>query len=327
MTDRTLSSTALRTYWLGRYLERAGSTARLVSVNANLMIDLPALLPLGWMPLVEILSQEKQYLALYGNRAGSSKKITDQNERDSNEKSVARFLLSDQRNPGSLLNALAYARENARTLRGSFPRGAYQHINETYLSAKELLQEPLSRSRRNTGLQEIIGHLDLINGFLSSTMLHNASWQFYRLGNFIERADMTTRLIDLRTTNLVESGSDLEPFTIIQWRSVLNSLDSMQNYTISMQNPVNQEDVLEFLLKNDDLPRSLMRCLNTVRNCLRQLPNNAEPLELVNNMRRQLQRARVRTLKDDRLHKYVDARQKQLFTLHNKITSQYFPKS
>ncbi len=246
---------------------------------------------------------------------------------DANEKNVVRFLLSDQRNPGSLLNALSYARENARTLRGSFPRGAYEHINETYLFAKDTLQEPLSRSRRHAGLQRIIEHLDQINGFLSSNMLHNASWQFFRLGNFIERADMTTRLIDLRTTNLFENASDLEPFAIIQWRSVLNSLDAMQSYTISMQNPVNQEDVLEFLLKDDDLPRSLMRGLNTMRNCLRQLPNNAEPLELVNNMRRQLQRARVRSLKNERLHKYVDSRQKQLLNLHAKITKQYFPQS
>lgn len=322
MTDRILSSTALRTYWLGRYLERAGSTARLVSVNANLLIDLPVRLSLGWLPLINILSQQDDYKELFGEAETQAKASL-----DANEKNVVRFLLSEQRNPGSLLNALGYARENARTLRGSFPRGAYEHINETYLFAKDTLQEPISRSRRHAGLQRIIEHLDQINGFLSSNMLHNASWQFFRLGNFIERADMTTRLIDLRTTNLFENDSDLEPFAIIQWRSVLNSLDSMQSYTISMQNPVNQEDVLEFLLKDDDLPRSFMRCLNTIRNCLRQLPNNAEPLELINNMRRQLQRARVRNLKDEQLHKYVDSRQKQLLNLHAKITKQYFPQS
>ena len=138
---------------------------------------------------------------------------------------------------------------------------------------------------------------------------------------------MTTRIIDLRTANLVENESDLEPFEVIQWRSVLNSLDSMQSYTVSMQNPVNQEDVLEFLLKNDDLPRSLQRCLNTIRNCLRALPKNDETLELVNKMRRQLQRAHVRKLKGERLHRYVDARQKQLLNVHQKITSQYFPQS
>ena len=156
-------------------------------------------------------------------------------------------------------------------------------------------------------------------------MLHNASWQFFRLGNFIERADMTTRIIDLRSIDLLEHDTELAPFADIQWRSVLNSLDAMQGYTATVQNPINQEDVLEFLLQNRDLPRSLLRCLTTIRNCLRALPNNTEPLEIINNMRRQLQRARVRRLEDAKLHRFVDARQKQLFTLHQKITNHYFP--
>ncbi len=322
MVDRTLSSTAYRAYWLGRYLERAGSTARLVSVNASLLIDLPVRLPLGWSPLVDILALEEEFMALYGELAQS-----DNSNLDENEKGVSRFLLSDQRNSGSLLNSLGYARENARTLRGTLPRASYEHINDAFLFAKEILQEPLSRTRRNNGLKHIIARLDQINGFLSSTMLHNASWHFFRLGNFLERADMTTRIIDLGTANLVASESDLEPFADIQWRSVLSSLDSMQSYTVSMQNPVNQPDVLEFLLKHDELPRSLLRCFNTIRHCLRSLPKNQEPLDLINQMRRQLQRARVRNLEGERLHRYTDARQKQLLTLHTKITNAYFPQT
>ena len=238
-----------------------------------------------------------------------------------------RFLLSDQRNSGSLLNSLSFARENARTLRGTLPRASYEHINDAYLFAKDVLQEPLSRTRRNNGLIHVLARLDQINGFLSSTMLHDAAWQFFRLGNFLERADMTTRIIDLRTTNLVESETELEPFEDIQWRSVLNSLDSMQSYTVSMQNPINQPDVLEFLLKNNDLPRSLWRCYGTIRNCLRSLPKNQDPLEHINKMRRQLQRARVRNLQGERLHRFIDARQKHLLALHHKITSTYFPEA
>ena len=322
MVDRTLSSTAQRTYWLGRYLERAGSTARLVSVNANLLIDLPVRLPLGWLPLIDILAQENEFEALYGDFTQNPN-----NALDENEKSVVRFLLSDQRNSGSLLNSLSFARENARTLRGTLPRASYEHINDAYLFAKDVLQEPLSRTRRNNGLIHVLARLDQINGFLSSTMLHDAAWQFFRLGNFLERADMTTRIIDLRTTNLVESETELEPFEDIQWRSVLNSLDSMQSYTVSMQNPINQPDVLEFLLKNNDLPRSLWRCYGTIRNCLRSLPKNQDPLEHINKMRRQLQRARVRNLQGERLHRFIDARQKHLLALHHKITSTYFPEA
>lgn len=318
MSSTTLSSTAYRTYWLGRYLERADSTARLVQVNANLMIDLPVRLPLGWYPLVEILAQEDAFEELYDQPG---------DDENANEKLVTRFLLSDARNPGSLLNALGYARENARTLRGSLPRATFEHINEIHLYAKDALQEPLSRSRRNLALDEISAQLDQIHGFLSSTMLHDSVWQFFRMGNFIERADMTTRLIDLRSVNLLDAAGNLTPFDDIQWRSVLNSLDAMQGYTATVQNPINQEDVLEFLLQNPALPRSLLRCLTTIRNCLRALPQPDEPLELVNNMRRQLRRARVRNLKDARLHSYVDARQKQLWTLHQKITNHYFPQS
>lgn len=324
MTDRTLSSTAFRAYWLGRYLERAGSTARLVSVNANLMMDLPVRLPLGWLPLVDILARQDEFFSLYAHEYGEATPMATASL-DKNEKSVVRYLLSDLRNPSSLLNALGYARENARTLRGTLPRASYEHINDAYLFAKEILQEPLNRTRRRNGLHHILARLDQINGFLSATMLHDPSWQFLRLGNFIERADMTTRIIDLRTTNLLQNQTELAPFADIQWRSVLNSLDAMQSYTVSMQNPVNQQDVLEFLLKNDDLPRSLLRCLNNIRNCLRALPKNQELLEMINKMRRQVQRARVRSLEGERLHHYVDVRQKQLVALHQKVTNQYFP--
>ena len=91
-----------------------------------------------------------------------------------------RFLLSDQRNPGSMLNSLSFARENARTLRGTLPRASYEHINDAYLFAKDILQEPLSQTRRNNGLTHVLARLDQINGFLSSTMLHDAAWQFFR---------------------------------------------------------------------------------------------------------------------------------------------------
>ena len=314
MTERTLSSTAHRAYWLGRYLERAGSTARLVSVNANLLIDLPVRLPLGWLPLVDILAQEDMYSALYGEPP-----------EEQHEKSVVRFLLSDQRNPSSLMSSLSYAKENARALRGTLPRAAFEHINDAFLYGKEVFQEPLSRTRRSNGLQHIIERVQQIDGFLSATMLHGAPWQFIRLGNFMERADMTTRIIDLPTTNLLPTDSQLEPFQDIQWRSVLNSLNAMQGYTVTVQKPVTQEEVLPFLLQNPDLPRSLLRCISTLRNCLRSLPANKEPLALVDQHRRQLQRARVRRLSGERLRKFVDARQKQLYTLHQKITNTYFP--
>jgi uncharacterized alpha-E superfamily protein len=320
MTDRTLSSNASRTYWLGRYLERAGSTARLISVNANLLIDLPVRLPLGWLPLISILGQTEQYEELYEDVTRPSKRALDENE-----KSVNRYLLSDTRNPGSLASSLNLAKENARTLRSNLPRASFEHINALCLYAKEMLGPPLSRSRRSTALQHVVASLQQIDGFLSANMLHSANWQFLRLGNFIERADMTTRTIDLRTRDLVLSNSDLAPFENVQWRSILRSMYAMQNYAVSVQRPINQADVLEFLLQNTGLPRSLSYCFSSIHNCLRWLPNNSVPLERINKMRRQLQRANVRRLEGETLHKYITGRQKQLDSLHQAITKTYFP--
>jgi uncharacterized alpha-E superfamily protein len=320
MTHRTLSTTAFRTYWLGRYLERAGSTARLVSVNANLLIDLPVRFPLGWLPLVDILKLSDEFEELYGDA-----RKTHSASLDAHEWQVVRFLLSDTRNSGSLLSALGFARENARTLRGTLPRAAYEHINEAHLYAKDALQEPLSRSRRYTALDHVVERLLQIEGFLSSSMLHNASWQFLRLGSFIERADMTTRIVDLRTNDLLEATSGLDPFEDIQWRSVLNSLDAMQGYTVTVQRPVNQADALQYLLQDPALPRSLLRCYTALRNGLRGLPRNEVPLKKVQAMRQQLKRARTRNLQGEKLHRFVDTRQKQLLTLHQIITNTYFP--
>lgn len=315
MSQRTLSSTAQRAYWLGRYLERASNTARLVMVNANLLMDLPVRVPHGWLPLIEILAVEDEFQAAYGE-------VSD--DPAQSERSVARFLLREARNPGSILNSLNFARENARALRGTLPKAAFEYINDAHLFAKEALAEPLSRTRRNNGLTYIVQRMQQIDGFLSSTMLHDTAWQFIRLGNFIERADMTTRIIDLPTLDSSGPEAGLEAYADNQWRSVLDSLDAVQAFTVTMQSPINQEDVLEFLFKSPEMPRSLLRTVTSARNCLRAIPRNTVPLAQANQMRRQLQRARVRTLSGPRLHKYVDSRQKQISSLHQKIAETYF---
>ena len=143
MSDLLLSSTAERTYWLGRYLERAGNTARLVSVNASLMMDLPTRLPLGWLPLVDILALGDSFTELYGIPL-------DANGEDTYEREVVRFLLSDRRHGGSLMASLSAARENARTLRSSLPRAAFEHVNAAFLDAMSEPPWRRSLSRKRT---------------------------------------------------------------------------------------------------------------------------------------------------------------------------------
>lgn len=309
MTAHTLSSTASRSYWLGRYLERTETSARLVTVHANLLIDMPRRMPLGWRPLVAITGS-----------AGLFDKVFEA----TNEKNVSRFLINDTRNPGSLINSLSWARENARTLRGIIPRPAFEFVNEAYLFAKEKLTEPLSRTRRVSGLNTITEYIQQVDGYMSANMLHDAHWNFLRIGQFIERADMTTRMIDVGTGTFWASAGDLEPFADIQWRSVLRSLYALQSYNTTVAEPVTQGPVIDFLMNDKRLPRSVAYALNSVRNNLRALPRNDKPLTAVNRMRRELTQTNVRAMDAPALSTYLDQCQVRLGQVHDQINKTYF---
>ena len=307
--NRTLSSTATRSYWLGRYLERAESTARLVMVNGRLLYDLPRRLPLGWQPLVDITGGPELFAELYA---------------ESSEKNVTRFLINDLHNPASLFSSLNWTRENVRTLRGIIPRQSIEYVNELYLLAREYLSEPLSRTRRVQGLSKIQELVQRIDGFMSANMLHDAHWTFLRLGNFIERADMTSRIIEAGCDNMFEAVSELEPFSDIQWRSVLLSLDATQSYNTVVQLPIHKEAVLEFLICNESLPRSLAYSLNSLRNGLRDLPRHEKILRLINRLRRAITQTEVGTLEGESLREFLDDFQLQLAQVNQAIANTYF---
>lgn len=306
---RTLSSTATRSYWLGRYLERAESTARLVMVNGRLLYDLPRRLPLGWQPLVDITGGAELFAQLYT---------------ESSEKNVTRFLINDLHNPASLFSALNWTRENVRTLRGIIPRQSIEYVNELYLFAREYLSEPLSRTRRVQGLSKILEFVQRIDGFMSANMLHDAHWTFLRLGNFIERADMTSRIIEAGCDNMFEAVSELEPFSDIQWRSVLLSLDATQCYNTVVQSPISKEAVLEFLIRNEALPRSLAYSLNSLRNGLRSLPRHEKILRSINRLRRSINQTDVGSLEGETLREFLDDFQLQLAQINQVIADVYF---
>lgn len=309
MSLHTLSSTAKRSYWLGRYLERAESTARLVAENGNLLLDLPKRLPLGWQPLINITGS----VALF-----------DDHYNDPGERNVTRFIINDLRNPASIANSLNWARENARTLRGIIPRQAVEYIIELHLYASEHLSEPLSRRRRTEGLSNIPELVQRIEGFMSANMLHDAHWNFWRLGNFIERADMTSRIIDVGADNLLQPAVELEPFADVQWRSVLRSLNATQSYASVVQEPIHQSAVLDFLLKNPTLPRSLTYALNSLRNSLRPLPRNEQALRALNRLRRFLAQADAAKLEREALRAFLDDFQLQLANVHEQVHKSYF---
>ena len=311
-----LSRVAERTYWLGRYLERGDATARLIAVNANLLMDLPVRVPLGWHPLIAITGAEALFEELYGADAEAS------------ERNVCRFLTSDARNPGAIIRSLAAARDNARNIRERVLSITFEYINGIHLFARANLPTATSRTRRREALDGISRRVQQLEGFLSQNMLHDAHWEILRLGNHVERADMTTRIIDVRSADLFASHHDLAPFADVQWRSVLRSAYAMQSYNASVRGPVTAPRALEFLFKDERLPRSYLRCLRSVRRSLLALPRRQRPLRLCNAAIAMIQATDVGRLGEPgqapALHAFIDQCQLRLGELHNAITSAYF---
>lgn len=305
-----LSRVANRIYWMARYLERAENTARLINVNGHLLMDLPMRTQVGWYPLVEIMGAEPLFESLYD---------------DHSERNVVKFLVGDQRNPGSILSSLSNARENARTVRDIIPREGWEQINELYLKVRQDLQAAYSQRRRYDYLYSLILGNQQITGLFAGTMTHDTGYAFMRIGRNLERADMTTRIIDVRSADLLpQEGAVLSPFETIQWMSVLKSLTAYQMYRRGVRLQVHRPDVLEFLFKSRNFPRAVYHCISEVANCLEALPHNEEPLRQVTHMQRMLSSTELDTITQSALHEYIDELQIGLAEIGRLIGEAYF---
>jgi uncharacterized alpha-E superfamily protein len=304
-----LSRVAENIYWMARYIERAENTARLIMVNSNLLMDLPRGVHPGWQPIIEILGCEEYYL---------------QQHEDFNERAVLKFLIANASGTSSILFSLQQARENARTIRDIIPREAWEQVNDLYMMAKSNAVSGYSKRGRYDYLKKIILGAQTITGLLAGTMLHDIGYDFLRMGRNLERAEMTTRILDVRSANLLPEHEGLTPFENIQWMSVLKSLTAYQMYRRTIQVRVRRKDVLKFLLKDKSFPRSFYHTLLEVKSCLRELPRNEEAIAKLNEVGKKVLRADQAILQQDELHRFIDELQLGLAELSQAITRIYF---
>lgn len=306
-----LSRVAENIYWLARYLERAEDSARIVMVSANLLLDLPRGIAPGWRPLVDITGANELFEEHY---------------REYGERQVVRFLLGDERHSGSILYALGAARENCRTIRDIVPREGWEQINELYIFVRDELQQGLTKRGRYAYLRHVILGTQTIFGLLAGTMLHDQGFEFLRIGRGLERADMTTRIVDVRSASLLPpDAEDLRPFDTVQWVSVLKSLTAYQMYRRSEQVRVQRGPVLRFLFQNAHFPRSVHHCAEAVRTSLEVLPSHEAALRVVGRLKRALLGAQVERLSQSELHTFVDELQLGIGELHQVIAATWFP--
>jgi uncharacterized alpha-E superfamily protein len=304
-------------YWLSRYLERAENTARIIGVNTNLLLDLPGGIAPGWLPLVDIS----------GNRAEFDAKFKERSTRGE-ERDVVSFLIADQDNPGSICSSLHFARENARTLREILPTEAWELLNQFFAEFSRDLGTGLNKRSRFEFLKRIVVALQTIAGMLDGTMNRNEAYTFMMLGQNLERADMTSRIVDVRSAQLLPAETpELRPFESVQWMSVLKSLSGYQMYRLKMRTRVKRTDVLQFLLRDDQFPRSCLFCLQRLEASLTPLPRSEGVMEVLETAANFIARAPLATLDQPGLHELIDRIQLNIHNVHNMIAEIYFPGS
>lgn len=305
-----LSRSAERLYWLARYLERTENIARLVSVHMNLLMDLPNGVEMGWLQLVRINASEQQFYEKY---------------KSANEHNVTRFLLIDDTYPCSLFSSLSAARENIRTSRDLLPDEAWEQVNEMYLFVKNNIDSVYNRSSRVVLLNEILKGSQCFTGLLSGYMSHNHPYRFIRLGKNIERADMTSRILDLASLLLADSRSDeMRQYETILWVNILKALNAQLMYRQHVRSSVNGDDVLNFLLLNENLPRSVSCCLAEIAGCINALPNCDSLPEEVTKLEAYVQTIDTRQTTQAQLRGILDSLQNKVGELHNRIANNWF---
>ncbi len=247
-----LSRNADRIFWAARYLERAEDTARLVQEFGELFDDMPTDDASGarWAPL----------LVLCGDRPQPVAELT--------ERDVVRTLVIDAENPSSVAGAVLAARSNLRTTREVLPREAWHTVNDLSLFVTDEAPRAESRRFRSRVLTRVANDSRRLEGILNSSMTRDAAWHMWRMGRYLERADMTTRVVGVRAATLM--GGDRQ-FDEVHWMGVLKSLSALQMYQRATRGPIDATAVVRFLLFDERFPRAVRCCLDEVENSLRQL--------------------------------------------------------
>jgi uncharacterized alpha-E superfamily protein len=302
-------------YWMSRYVERAENVARFIEVNLNLMLDLPPDSPQQWQPLVETTGDADAFAKRYGVAA---------------QHSVIEFLTFDDENVNSIRSCLRAARENARSVREIISSEMWEQLNRFYL----MVNAAATGTRSRTDPQELFasvrmaGHL--FAGITDATMTHNEGWHFCRLGRMLERADKTSRILDVKYFLLLPAAVDVGTTSDdIQWAAVLRSASAFEMYRKSHGRIV-PERIVEFLLLEREFPRAIRSCLVRARDAVHAIsgtPANLYqyPVErLLGEVCSDLAYASVENVIASGLHEYLDRLQTKMNQVGSDISETFF---
>ncbi|NMM10560.1 MAG: alpha-E domain-containing protein [Polaromonas sp.] len=295
-----LSRTADHLFWMSRYTERAENTARMLDVNyqTSLLPQSTAVAQLGWEGLLSISELKVPYAVKYGDSI--------------NRRDVMDFMVRDEKNSSSIISCLQNARENARAVRGTLTTEMWETQNQTYLEVIRMLRQ--GDFERNPGqfFEWVKFRSHLSRGVTLGTLLQDEAFHFLRLGTFLERADNTARLVDVKfhavQSDSAGAGSDSDQeYDFYHWSAILRSVSAFEVYRKVYRDVVKPERVAELLILRADMPRSLLACLNEVMSNLAMVTSDAssETLRCAGKLRADLRYARIDEILATGLHAFL----------------------
>lgn len=307
-----LSRIADSIYWMSRYLERVDSTARLVEINLLHLLEVEDALggASEWRPLLAICGHEAAFVAASGGREPTGARAIE-------------FITRARENPGSVRQSLRLARENARVVRDRISKEMWEGVNELWLRSEERLARPLAADYYRMLRSEVAR----FHGLTVSTMIRGEAFGFYMLGFFLERADMTCRILDVKYHLLLPDASMVgSPLDYYQWAALLKSMSGFEAYRRKYPS-LRPADVAEFVILDPDFPRSLRFGVDRMQQALVSVGSptaRSEAASAAYELSALLDKQDATTLMNGGLHEFLGEFLRRVQTLHEALEEEYF---
>ncbi len=307
-----LSRTADHLYWMARYTERAENTARMLDVNiqTQLLPQSAEAAEQGWRAVLGISELQPAFDAKYGLLT---------------RKDVLDFMVRDPGNPSSIASCLTSARENARAVRGTLTTEVWETQNTTWLDMNNLLKDGVLERDPSEFFEWVKHRSHLSRGVTIGTMLKDEAFYFIRLGTFLERADNTARLLDVKF-----HGADRELLAATEmdyyhWAAVLRSVSAFETYRKAYRDVITPERVAELLILRGDMPRSLMACMAEVVDNLEHVRNevSGETERFAGRLHANLRFNSIDDIMRRGLHDYLTDFLEQVYELGNLVSRDF----
>lgn len=310
-----LSRVAESIYWMSRYIERAENVARFMDVNLKLMLDMPVGLHNQWEPLINVTGDADWFKEHY--EAATQENVID-------------FLTFNREYPNSIYSCLKMARENARSVREVISSEMWEEINMFYLRMQGAARDVKHLDRMQSVYSQIRSGSYQFNGVSAATMSRSEGWHFSRMGRMLERADKTSRIVDMKYFILLPKSYDVgTPIDNIQWTALLSSASGFQMYK-QQHGRIDPNLVAQFLILDRFFPRSIHYCLIRAEDSLHQISgtpigtfgNEAE--QSIGRLRSDLNFTSIKEIIGQGMHEYLDTLQIRLNDAGDKIFKTFF---